>query len=250
MVEALGAENDGEHVINMDAVADAVGKEIEKPPFYYAEESQQHKFTCQACGEPTDILGTYGYCSVCGTRNDLQELSEKIIPGIRDRINSGGLLEACVRDAVAAFDSFVGRYVQQLIALVRMTPARRERLEKKRFHNLKASTAELKHVFDIDLLHGMSDDDCAFAELMFHRRHVYEHLGGEADEKYIEESGDSSVRPKQALRETIQSAHRIVGIIIRMAATLHRGFHELMPVEQQPIDRHQEHLKRVDAART
>ena len=34
------------HFIDMDAVADAAGKDIEKPPFFYAEESQQNKFTC------------------------------------------------------------------------------------------------------------------------------------------------------------------------------------------------------------
>ena len=40
--EALGAEADGEHVIDMDAVAAAVGNQTDKPPFYYTEESQQN----------------------------------------------------------------------------------------------------------------------------------------------------------------------------------------------------------------
>jgi len=47
---ALAQDEDGEHVIDMDAVADAVGKDAEKPPFYYAEESQQNNFTCEVCG--------------------------------------------------------------------------------------------------------------------------------------------------------------------------------------------------------
>lgn len=64
----------GEYSIDMDAVADAVGKEAEKPEFYYAEESQQKKFFCSACGEFNDILGNYGFCSGCGTRNDYDEL--------------------------------------------------------------------------------------------------------------------------------------------------------------------------------
>src|SRR5216683_1599953 len=46
MREALDSEADGEHVIDMDAVADAVSNNAEKPAFYYAEESQQNKFTC------------------------------------------------------------------------------------------------------------------------------------------------------------------------------------------------------------
>ena len=32
-------------------------------------------------------------------------------------------------------------------------------------------------------------EDVAFATLMFHRKQVHEHKGGEADEKYIADSG-------------------------------------------------------------
>jgi hypothetical protein len=249
LAEIVEKGEDGDHIIDMDAVADAARKDTEKPPFYYAEESQQHQFTCHACDEMTDILGTYGYCSSCGTRNDLQEMTEKIIPAIRDRINAGGPYEACVRDVVAAFDSLAGRYVEQLLASVAMTPGRRERLGRIRFHNISVTATELKQVFDIDILDGVSDADRAFAQLMFHRRHVYEHRGGEADEKYIEDSGDKSVRIKQALRETVQSAHQIASIVQRMATNIHSGFHEIVPVEPGPIYRHQEHLKRAAALR-
>jgi hypothetical protein len=238
MREALNSDTDGEHIIDMDAVADAVGKEAEKPAFYYAEESQQNKFTCTACGALNDILGRFGYCSACATRNDLQELSEKTIPLLRGRINSGGPHEACVKDAVSEFDSFVGVCVTQLAQHVGMTPARRNRLENRRFHNLQSVAADLKEILDINILDGMKPEDVEFAKLMFHRRHVYEHKGGEADEKYIEDSGDNSVRPKQLLRETVESAHRIAGLVEKMAANLHRGFQEIFPPEQGPIKRH------------
>ncbi len=238
MREVLSADVDGDYVIDMDAVADAIGKNAEKPPFYYTEESQQNKFTCNACGAFNDILGRFGYCSVCGTRNDLQELSDKLIPAIRDRINAGGQYEACVRDAVAAFDSFVGQHVEQLVNHVPMTPARRNRLEKRRFHNLQSVATDLKEIFDIDILDGLTADEIGFAKLMFHRRHVYEHKGGEADEKYVADSSDRSVRIKQALRETPESAHRIAELVLRMAANHHRGFHEILRPEEKPIQRH------------
>lgn len=67
---------------------------------------------------------------------------------------------------------------------------------------------------------------------------MYEHKGGEADEKYIVDRGDTSVRPKQALRETIDSAHRIAGLILRIATNLHRGFHETLPPEKILLKRH------------
>jgi len=42
--EAISDEKDGDHVIDMDAVADAAGKDIEKPPFYYSEEVSKTSF--------------------------------------------------------------------------------------------------------------------------------------------------------------------------------------------------------------
>ena len=219
---------DGDHVIDFDAVADAVDS-VEKPPFYYAEESQQNQFTCTACGTVVDILGKFGYCSRCGTRNDLQELETKL-NAIRAKINAvDANREDCVRDAVSAFDSTVGQYVKELVTHIPMTQARRNRLDNSRYHNVYAVQSELKDTFDIDIFEGINDGDKRFAAKMFLRRHVYEHNGGEADEAYIEQSGDNTVRLKQALREDQESAHRTVGVVMRMAKNLHDGFHGILP---------------------
>lgn len=236
-MKATNASEDGEHVIDLDAVADAISS-LEKPPFYYAEKSQQNKFECRECGNTVDILGRFGYCSLCGTRNDLQELESKTLAAIRERINTTGGYESCVRDAVAAFDSLTGVYVRELVRRVPMTTPRKNRLENSRFHNLALVQQEIRDTFDINLFAGLDADDQQFAVLMFHRRHVYEHNGGEADQQYIEQSGDTSVRPKQGLRETQATAHRIVGLVARMATNLHSGFHELCPFEDKYIKLH------------
>lgn len=241
MDEALRTDVGGEYVIDMDAVADAADAAIvDKPAFYYAELSQQNRYACKTCGGFNDILGTFGYCTVCGTRNDLQELCDKTIPALRDRIKAGGPFETCAKEAVGAFDSFAGQYVAQLVKRIPLTQGRRNRLLEKRFHNLQLVARDLREIFDIDVLDGLEPDEIDFAKLMFHRRHVYEHRGGEADEKYIADSGDTSVRVKQALRETVQSAHQIVGIVEKMAANLHRGFHSIFPPDERPIKRHKE----------
>ena len=59
----------------------------------------------------------------------------------------------------------------------------------------RAVHEELKGTFDIDILRGFDPSDVAFAKLMFHRRHVYEHNGGEADGKYIADSGGGRFPP-------------------------------------------------------
>lgn len=245
--DALSHQEDGEYIIDLDVVADAVGSE-EKPPFYYAEESQQNRFACAECDSLEDILGRFGYCSVCGSRNDVAEL-EKTMNAIRERINNGGPYEDCVRGTVAAFDSVVSQYVKELTRRVPMTPARKNRLESARFHNLASVTSELKSIFDINIATGVSAEDQKFGARMFYRRHVYEHNGGEVDAEYIEQSGDNTVRLKEALRESQESAHRIVGLVMRMARNLNQGFHEIIPVNERPITRHKQYLQRVADSR-
>jgi len=54
--QAVQSADDGEHVIDMDQVADAVGKEGAKPKFYYADESQQNKISAQPAMNRTTFL--------------------------------------------------------------------------------------------------------------------------------------------------------------------------------------------------
>jgi hypothetical protein len=165
--KALYSEDDGEFVIDMDVVADAVGKEGEKPAFYVSEESQQCKFTCAACGEFNDILGRFGYCSLCGTRNDLADFENQTVPAIRSRLNSGDAPEDCVRGAVASFDSFVAQIAKQLVELVPMTERRKNRLSKQRFYDLKEVCKTFKSWFDFDVSAGMKEDEYDFVVRSF-----------------------------------------------------------------------------------
>ncbi len=226
---------DGEYFIDLDEIADAVNAGAERPALFYVEETQQNNYKCEACRDFQDILGQFGYCSCCGTRNDLQEFSNKIIPPIREKSNKDGAYEACVRDAVSAFDSYAGKYVAQLLEYVPLTPTRKNRIKNVSFHNLEKFQTEFKEIFGIDIFEGLKPEETIFATLMFHRRHVYEHGGGEADEKYIQDSGDTAVKSKQSLRETQDSANRIVNHVLKMAKNVHQGFHSMFPPEKSAL---------------
>lgn len=224
-------------ITDMDKVADAIADTV-KPSFFYLEERQQNLFRCEECGDVNDVLGIYAYCGLCGTRNDLQEL-KKTINGRRDRINAGGPYESFVKESVAAFDSLAAQYAKQLLARIPLTPARKNTLRNMLFHNLKLVPRLFLNMFDINILRGINAQDISFSELMFFRRHVYEHNGGEVDANYIKNSGDS-VRLKQKLQETQESAHRIAGLVVRFAENLHAGFHEIFPPLADPIKSHKE----------
>lgn len=240
---AMESKEDGEKILDMDKVADAVGKEHPKPKFYYTEQTQQNRFECDACGQFNDILGRYGYCSCCGTHNGLQEL-KKDLNQIRKRIKISSEYEACAKDSVAAFDSFARQIAKQLSNRIPMTPARKSEWNNKLFHKLESCAESLRTVFDIDIFKSMRDDDKKFAILMFHRRHVYEHNGGEVDEKYIRDSGDNSVRPKQVIKESSESAFKIANAVEKMGSNFLRGFHKIFTPEEMPIQFYKDRTKR------
>ncbi len=81
----------------------------------------------------------------------------------------------------------------------------------------------------------MREDECRSVALLFHRRHVYEHNGGEVDQKYLDDSDDTTVRLKQHIHETQESAHRLLGSLVKMARNTHRGFHDLFSPIHGPI---------------
>jgi hypothetical protein len=230
--------------IDMDAVADACGSASEKPDFYVSEESQQCKFHCKACGEFNDIIGRFGYCSSCGTRNDLSDFEENSVESIRLQLNSGTPPDACLKLAVSAFDSFVSQIAEQLTTLIPMTPQRKARLTGYSFHNPEDTNQTLKNWFGIEMFRGINTADTNFANRMFCRRHLHEHNGGVVDEKYIVDSGDSEVRLEQHLHETQGDIHRLLNLLSRMANNTHSGFHQIFPPLQEPIERQQNILKR------
>lgn len=229
LFQALDSKEEGIAEIDMDAVADAACRDGERPSFYVSEESQQKKFNCSACNEFNDILGRFGYCSTCGTRNDLMEFENSVVPEIRTQLNAGSLPEDCLRDAVASFESFTRQAGTQLATLVPMSKRRKKRLLKQGFHDLSEVSEILLTWFDIDIYSGISENDRERTILMFHRRHVYEHNAGEVDQKYLDDSRDTAVRLKQRIHETKEGVHELLGLLARMFRNLHRGFHEIFP---------------------
>ncbi|MBC7427661.1 MAG: hypothetical protein H7336_03555 [Bacteriovorax sp.] len=225
--EKLDSPESCEASISMDEVADSAGRDVEKPTFYYAEESQQKRFNCISCECYNDILGRFGYCSRCGKHNGLSELSEEL-NRIKQKIISSGEFENCLREAVAIFDSVGRSYSKQFAGRIPMTEKRTKEWERKLFHSLDGIAEALDNNFDIGLFKGFHPDDKQFIRKMFLRRHVYEHNGGVVDDRYIKESGDVSVRSGQAIRESSDVVNRTIALIEKMGKNLDEGFHSIL----------------------
>ena len=251
LLDGIAAVEPGQEiqiVIDMDKVADGTSTESDRE-FYYGSTTQQTEFNCGACGQYNDIRGRYGYCASCGTRNNLSSLEDSIA-SIRNDLTSGVLAPSdAVKRSISEFDSSLRDYLRQLATRVPMKQSRRDRLGKLLFHDLDKFTGLLKEYFGIDLLSGMRDKQ-AFLSMMFHRRHIYEHGGGVADERYISESHDDSVKEGDMVRETQENAHSLMGLLLKMTRIMDDDFLSIFPVEQFPIGLEQDRKARLSRAGT
>lgn len=220
-------------VIDMDAITDSVDGRP-RPDFYYSSTTQQTQFRCKQCNSFNDIRGRFGYCASCGWRNNAQTLKDAV-DQIRSRLNSKALsAEEAVKQAVSEFDSCCRDFMTQLAARVPMKQSRRNSLLELLFHNLDR-VGVLQDSFDINLLKGM-EGERAFMRMMFSRRHAYEHDGGVATARYVQESGDQATQEGALIRETQENAHRFIGDLVRMTETFETNFHEIFPPDTFCID--------------
>lgn len=221
-----------------------------KPDFYYTSQTQQTRYNCNHCGEFNDIRGIYGYCAACGWRNNAQMLKGRL-EEIRQSLNGGQAQpDAAVGQSVSAFDAACRDLANQLACRIPMKPTRKEALSRLVFHDIESETfRRLKDFFDIDPLKGIADKDARFIRLMMERRHVYEHNAKVIDRRYIERSGDEGAVEGNLLRESRENAHRLIGLLARMACNVDKDFHEIFTPTEWPIKSFEERQNRASRRR-
>ena len=146
--------------------------------------------------------------------------------------------ENTVKAAISEYDACCRDMTIQLSKRIPMKLSRKVELERVIFHDIDSATVKLlKSMFDVDVLCGM-ENQLGFLRMMMHRRHVFEHNGGVADERYVRESGDQAAREGALLRETQHNAHRLIGNLTRMFDNFDKDFHEIFPPTFEPIENH------------
>jgi hypothetical protein len=243
-IHSIDPGSEKEVTINMDELADAVPGEP-RPDFYYSSTTQQTEFRCAACNCFNDIRGKFGYCASCGSRNNVAVLKASLSK-MRDRVNAKEITpENAVRQAVSEFDSLARDLVSQLAERIPMKESRRKKAKSLLFHNIDRANEFMNNAFDIELLRGTNSSQKKFLRMMFLRRHAYEHDGGVATQRYVEESGDTGIEQGSLIRETIENIHNFIGLLERIADTLDADFREIFPTEPFCIELERDRKKRM-----
>ena len=72
------------------------------------------------------------------------------------------------------------------------------------------AASKLNEWFGFDIFRGISQDDRIYVHRMFHRRHLFTHLGGRVDQEYLDNSGDTTVRLYEVVRVSSKQVRRLL----------------------------------------
>lgn len=234
-IDGISAGRKDRVVVSMDAAADSASSG-KTPDFYYAEVNPQTQFNCNKCGGFNDIRGRYSYCCSCGWRNNKDSIRDQL-ERLRSDLKEGRVEQHdAVRRAVSIYDSCCRDLAAQVANRIPMKPGRKDSLNRSFYDLDGAIISVLRAIAEIDLTKGVSEKDQAFLRLMMHRRHIFEHLGGVADKRYVLQSGDVDVPVGTIVREQDENVHRLIGLLNRLVANYQEDFHEIFPVTNWPIE--------------
>jgi predicted PilT family ATPase len=110
-----------------------------------------------------------------------------------------------------------------------LVPARRQMMREINFQWIDGMASTLNTCFGIDALSGLSEDDRAFAALMFNRRHLVIHNAGRVDQTYLDRTGDRSVRSHEQVVVTDDQLRRLVAIVRGIGRNIISGFESIGP---------------------
>jgi hypothetical protein len=206
-----------ELTIDFDDVTDS-------PDWAYNERQLQHRFTCTTCHVQADILGEYGSCPKCGKRNSGSVFHRKLNEAetsIQACATADQYPDLLVR-LVSLFED-AANDLKRILAAIPCHPARRKQIFQLNFQDIPAAIEHVSHWYGFDISHGWATGDSNFVALMFKRRNLFTHNGGRVDQKYVEETQDTSFELNEVIVLTREEMERLIPLIRRLGSNLIAG---------------------------
>lgn len=186
------------------------------PPRPPAEKPVDSELTCPTCSARFQVNGIFGYCPGCRTENLLlYDANLAIILQELDRsANKERQLRHSYADLVATFENFCRK------------EARARGLSHGRFQNLDNTRRLFRDAGHGDMFDGLSDPEKRLIKRVFELRHIHEHNGGVASDRYVREvPEDAALLGKPvplSVDELVAAAHvvrRILANLVDSRAT-------------------------------
>lgn len=194
----------------------------------YSEEKQQKRIKCKKCNVVFDILGEFGSCPSCKSRNSLDYFIEKNLENLKKiEINDNAAdLEDCLKNVVSDFEA-MAKDVNSIITTYPHTNKRRADLKRINFQHIQETSEKYKNWLDIEIFENLTKADVEFILKMFNIRHLLVHNAGIVDEKYIQRTNDRSVRIKQRIRVAQEDVLKFSNLMNVVSQNIYLGFCEI-----------------------
>jgi DNA-directed RNA polymerase subunit RPC12/RpoP len=227
----IEAHNGDEDVIlNLDELAKELPEN--QPKWFYKEEKQQNSYSCSDCRTRFDILGEYGLCPKCGKAN-YHEVFEKKMSKLKSQFEEANnaltdqhdrkveweKLTRCVSD----FESMANQ-LRSLLLKLPAIPKRKGDIRSLSFQRVINAAERLNEWYGFDFLEELAEDDKNFLNRMFNRRHLFTHNAGRVDQKYIDNTGDNSVKLNEGLHVRSREIRRLISLVSGAGQKLIQGY--------------------------
>jgi DNA-directed RNA polymerase subunit RPC12/RpoP len=224
-------------VIDLDAISRSLPEN--RPSWAYSEERQQHCYTCAQCENRFDILGEYGRCPECGTRNWRQVLRahldatqarlEKAQTLLTDRGEREAEWRQLIGSCISHFEA-MAREIQRALLALPLSPRRRKEVDDVSFQQITSAADMINRFFGFDLLEGVNEPDREFLHRTFNRRHILTHNAGRVDEEYLLKTGDSTVKMWETIRVRSREVARLLALLRQLGENLAAGYDSITAI--------------------
>lgn len=192
---------------------------------------------CDQCGTKTSVIGTAYFCPCCGNNavdrvfnesmeriknqlnslNEMLELLEKIYDKDTATNMIQNMIETSLKDIISAYQKF---------ALESFSKGSTKKVRPNDFQIVDKGSELFKMNYDVGYDEWLTSYEINYMVVMFQRRHILEHNNGIVDDKYLQNSKDTTYRVGQRvvckknhvlkLLEIIKKLSENISSVVRM----------------------------------
>jgi len=197
-----------------------------------SKEEMELKIQCKECNARYAVIGSAFFCPNCGHNsaeetfsntvkkieiklNNLETIKDSLLASVgKDdaEITCRSLIESGLNDCVVALQRFCE------VSFVKKAPAIKVRFNA--FQNIDAGSDYWKQATGQGYSDWITQDEMNMLKILFQKRHLLAHTEGIVDQKYIDNSGDSSYRVGQRIVVRPEDVRTCLNIVTEIVKTL------------------------------
>ncbi len=214
-------------VLDLDEIVSNLDQNIIKLNAY--EERQQQVIICEKCKAKFDVIGVYVSCPRCAFRNNssnfFKNMKEKFsqIDLLGQDLN--GILNRVVED-YAGVGSDIKNVLERIVPLTGLNKKKAKKID---FQKIITTSKFLFEVYGLKLFSDTDEHEGnkEFLSLMLQKRHIIAHNSSVVDQKYLDETKDSSVRLGQVIKVEAQELKKFINLLQKETKSFFEQFETL-----------------------